>query len=217
MRRYIYKATLFLLAMSIVGSFCRAGNLESVDLPKPRVTGGKPLMEVLNNRKSSRQFSRREIPIQMLSDMLWAAWGVNRPESGKRTAPSAVNWQEIDLYVASGKGLYLYDAFEHRLIHLLTEDIRGLTGRQDFVESAPINFIFVADYSRMGNASDRDKDFYAAADVGFISQNVYLFCASEGLATVVRGALNRDKLAEKMDLAADKRIILAQTVGYPIE
>ncbi|UCG31491.1 MAG: SagB/ThcOx family dehydrogenase [candidate division WOR-3 bacterium] len=186
-----------------------------MDLPEPRTTGGRPLMEVLRDRRSAREFSRKEIPLQMLSDMLWAAWGVNRPESGKRTAPSAVNWQEIDIYVASAKGLHVYNASEHSLRQVLSDDIRGFTGTQEFVKDAPINFIFVADYARMGNRSQRDKDFYSAADAGFISQNVYLFCASEGLATVVRGALNRGEMSKKMKLASEQKVILAQTVGYP--
>lgn len=196
-------------------SFCRADDATVMDLPEPRTTGGRPLMEVLRDRRSAREFSRKEIPLQMLSDMLWAAWGVNRPESGKRTAPSAVNWQEIDIYVASAKGLHVYNASEHSLRQVLSDDIRGFTGTQEFVKDAPINFIFVADYARMGNRSQRDKDFYSAADAGFISQNVYLFCASEGLATVVRGALNRGEMSKKMKLASEQKVILAQTVGYP--
>lgn len=172
-------------------------------------------MEVLADRRSSRQFSSKEIPLQVLSDMLWAAWGVNRPESGKRTAPSAVNWQEIDIYVSTAQGLYRFDAFEHSLMQVSAEDIRGSTGTQEFVKHAPVNLILVADYSRMGRVSQGDKDFYSAADAGFISQNVYLYCASEGLATVVRGALDRTELARKMKLAPDQKVILAQTVGYP--
>ena len=208
--------TICFIILSIC-SFCRAERSENLDLPKPRTTGGRPLMEVLGDRRSSRQFSRKEIALQTLSDMLWAAWGVNRPESGKRTAPSAVNWQEIDVYVASAQGLYVYDAFMHSLIQVLSEDIRGSTGTQEFIKDAPVNLIFVADYSRMGRASERDKDFYSAADAGFISQNVYLFCASEGLVTVVRGALNRAELARIMKLKPEQKIILAQTVGYPID
>ncbi len=198
-------------------SFCRADGVKALDLPKPRTTGGRPLMEVLRDRRSAREFSKKEIPLQVLSDMLWAAWGVNRPESGKRTAPSAVNWQEIDVYVASAKGLYIYDASAHSLTQLLSEDIRGVTGTQAFVKEAPVNLIFVADYSRMGKGPQKDKDFYSATDAAFISQNVYLFCASEGLATVVRGALNRDRLAKKMKLSSEQKVILAQSVGYPLE
>jgi len=205
-----------LLVIVCVFNFGRADDANVLELPKPRTTGGRPLMEVLRDRKSTRDFSMKEIPLQLLSDMLWAAWGVNRPESGKRTAPSAVNWQEIDVYVATAKGLHVYDASEHRLIEIFSDDIRSLTGMQDFVKDAPVNLIYVADYSRMGRRSKSDKDFYSAADAAFISQNVYLFCSSEGLGTVVRGALDRDKLAKKMKLSSEQKIILAQSVGYPI-
>jgi len=214
MKKCVSQITVICLVFTNLWCFCRADDSMSIKLPEPNKTGGQPLMETLAKRKSSRQFSREEIPPHVLSDMLWAACGVNRPESGKRTAPSAVNWQEIDVYVALAQGLYLYDAHEHILMHVLSEDVRGLTGNQEFVKHAPVNLIFVADYSRMGRRSQQDKDFYSAADAGFISQNVYLFCASEGLATVVRGALDRSKLADKMKLAPEQKIILAQTVGY---
>jgi SagB-type dehydrogenase family enzyme len=189
--------------------------LEPVPLPEPETDGGRPLMQTLNDRQTSRSYSPGALPEQVLSNLLWAAFGINRPESGKRTAPSAVNWQEIDIYVALEPGLYLYDAEGNILQPVLAEDIRSATGQQAFVKEAPVNLVFVADYSRMGKASKKDKDFYSAADTGFISQNVYLFCASEGLATVVRGLIDREALAEKMGLRSDQRIILAQTVGYP--
>lgn len=188
---------------------------ETLQLPKPQTDGGRPLMQVLRDRKSSRAFSARELPAQELSNLLWAAFGVNRPESGKRTAPSAVNWQQIDIYVATADGLHLFDAHAHALKPVLAEDIRALTGTQPFVRQAPVNLVYVADRSRMGRASDADKDFYSATDTGFISQNVYLYCASEGLATVVRGLVDRPALAKKMGLRPDQRIILAQSVGYP--
>ena len=121
------------------------------------------------------------------------------------------------MYVALEKGLYLYDAVNNRLVHVLSEDVRGLTGTQDFVKQAPLNLVFVADHSRMRSRSQEQKDFYSATDVGFVSQNVYLYCASEGLATVVRGSIDRGKLAEKMQLTTARKIILAQTVGYPAE
>jgi SagB-type dehydrogenase family enzyme len=174
-------------------------------------------MEALSKRQTSREFSGKELPLQTLSDMLWAAFGVNRPESGKRTAPSAMNLQEIDIYVALEDGLYLFNATEHTLEPVLAEDLRANTGHQPFVGGAPVNLVFVADYSRMTRGSEADKDFYSATDTGFISQNVYLYCASAGLATVVRGWVDREKLAEAMGLRDDQKIILAQTVGYPAE
>ncbi|MCJ7777303.1 MAG: SagB/ThcOx family dehydrogenase [Sedimentisphaerales bacterium] len=183
-------------------------------LPKPQTDGGKPLMQALKDRKSSREFSAEKLPPQVLSNMLWAACGINRPD-GKRTAPTARNWQEIDVYVATAEGLYLYDANSHSLKPILKEDIRAATSRQPFVKDAPVNLIFVADFSKMGNAPADQKDFYAATDTGFISQNVYLYCASEGLATVVRGAIDKPAMAQVMKLRPDQKVILAQTVGYP--
>jgi len=172
-------------------------------------------MQVLKDRSSSRSFSAEKLPLQVLSNLLWAAFGINRPDSGKRTAPSAVNWQEIDVYVATADGLYIYDAKAQQLQPVLPEDIRAMTGRQPFVQEAPVNLIYVADFSRMTGTSQEDKDFYSAADVGFISENVYLFCSSEGLSTVVRGSIERTALAKAMKLRPEQKIILAQTIGYP--
>jgi SagB-type dehydrogenase family enzyme len=195
----------------------RSTAIEPVSLPEPEKDGGRPLMQALNDRRTMRSYSPEPLPEQVLSNLLWAAFGVNRSESGKRTAPSAVNWQEIDIYVSLADGLFLYNAVDHALDPILMEDIREATGLQGFVKDAPVNLVFVADYSRMGGASEEDKDFYSAADTGFISQNVYLFCASEGLATVVRGYLDRSALHEKMGLRPDQKVVLAQTVGYPVE
>ncbi len=193
----------------------QVAELKPIVLPKPRTDGGKPLMQALKERKTTRAFSSEPLPMQVLGDMLWAACGVNRPETGHRTAPTARNWQQIDVYVALEQGLYLYDAKTHTLQPVLAKDIRAETGPQPFVKDAPVNLIFVADYAKMGNASEKDKEFYAATDTGYISQNVYLYCASEGLATVVRGMVNRTALAEVMKLRPDQKVILAQTVGYP--
>ena len=186
-----------------------------IHLAAPQTSGGKPLMAALKDRRTSRSFSAKKLSPQQLSNLLWAAFGVNRPDSGKRTAPSAVNWQEIDIYVALSEGLYLYEGKAHALKPILGEDLRALAGRQPFTGVAPVDLIYVADRSRMGRAEDDDKDFYSAVDTGLISQNVYLFCASEGLATVVLGMVDRAALADKMGLRADQRIILTQPVGYP--
>ncbi len=184
-------------------------------LPEPNMTGGMPLMEALSLRQTGREFSDRQLPAQVLSDLLWAAFGVNRPGSGKRTAPSAMNFQEIDIYVALAEGFYRFRPEEHDLEMISGDDIRAMTGSQDFVAGAPVNLVFVADYAMMTRGSAADKDFYSATDTGFISQNVYLYCASEGLATVVRGWVDREALAKAMGLGEDQKIILAQTVGYP--
>lgn len=189
--------------------------LSLIKLPPPNLNGGKTLMQSLQLRKSSRDFSAKKLPMEVLSNMLWAANGINRTASGKRTAPSAVNWQEIDIYVAMADGLYLYNAKEHIMKQVIKKDIRDLTGKQAFVKVAPVNLIYVADYSRMGRADAEERNFYSAADTGFIAQNVYLYCASEGLATVVRGSIDKGVLAKTMRLSDSQKIIMSQTVGYP--
>ena len=192
-----------------------AEELKPIQLPKPQMDGGRPLMQVLKDRSSSREFSSQKLPLQVLSNLLWAASGVNRPESGRRTAPTAANWQEINIYLAMAEGLHLYDAKSHLLKLILAEDIRPLTGLQAFVKDAPLNLIYVADLLRISRGTSEEKDFFAAADAGFVAQNVYLFCASEGLATVVRANIDRPTLGKKMKLGPNQRITLSQTVGYP--
>lgn len=127
----------------------------------------------------------------------------------------AQNWQEIDVYVVMANGTYVYAAKAHVLAPVGPEDLRALTGRQSFAKDAPVTLVFVADYSRTGKASPEDKDLYTAADTGYISQNVYLFCASEGLATGVRGSIDRPALAKALKLRPEQKIMLAQSVGYP--
>lgn len=175
------------------------------------------LMEVLRQRKSSREFSTRQLSIYKLSRLLWCAFGINREEGSLRTAPSAKDAQEIDIYVALASGLYRFDPQQLLLQPVLADDIRADTGSQDFVGGAPVNLIYVANLDRMSAASRVEQKFYAALDTGFISQNVYLFCAAEGLATVARGWVDRPVLAKRMGLGPAQRIVLAQTVGYPRE
>jgi len=170
-------------------------------------------MQALRERKTSREFSSKQLPPQLLSDLLWAAFGVNRPEIAHRTAPSAMNAQEVDIYAATADGLYLYNAPHHQLQPVLTADIRAQTSGQEFATNAPLTLIFVADYSRMTKAKPEQKEFYSGIDTGYISQNVYLFCAAEGLATVARGWVDRPALAQRMRLGPHQRIVLAQTVG----
>jgi nitroreductase len=209
----------FVFVALAVLSFCIfpafSEDLSAIRLLKPQVDRGRSLMQALKDRSSSRSFSSEKLPLQVLSNLLWSAFGINRPESGKRTAPSAMNRQEIDIYVATADGLYLYNAKDNMLIPVLAEDIRAITGRQGYVKEAPVDLIYVADFSKMGDETKEEKEFYSAADTGFIGQNVYLFCASGDLATVVRGSIDRKALAKAMKLRPDQRIILAQSVGYP--
>jgi nitroreductase len=211
-----FRAVRLGLAVSLAFSvFALAQELKPIQLPPPQMDGGKPLMQALKERKSTRSFSPDKLPAQTLGNLLWAAFGVNRPDTGQRTAPSAMNRQEIDIYVATADGLFLYDAKGNALQPVLTNDVRAATGVQPFVKDAPVELVYVADYARMGGGSDSDKNLYAAADTGFIGQNVYLFCASEGLVTVVRGSVDRAALAQTMKLRPEQKIILAQTVGFP--
>ena len=207
-----------LLAAAILsgthGLAAAAPEIQAIALPAPRTEGGMALMQALKARKTTRDISAEKLPLAVLSDLLWAGFGVNRPEIDHRTAPSAMNSQEIDIYVALAEGLYVYEAKPHRLRPVLADDLRLKTSSQPFVTNAPVALIFVADYSRMPKAKPEDRDSYAAIDTGFISQNIYLFCASADLATVVHD-LDRRRLAEAMNLRPDQRIVIAQAVGYP--
>ena len=189
-----------------------AATLDSITLPKPDTHGGKPLMQALSDRKSGREFAPDPLSPQVLSNMLWAGFGVNRPD-GHRTAPSAMNRQTIDIYVVMADGAYLYDAAGNRLAPVVSGDLRSLAGTQDFVKQAPVNLVYVSDYAKMSGSSADSKLLYSGAETGFISQNVYLYCASEGLATVVRASVDRDALAKALKLRPDQKITLAQTVG----
>ena len=191
-----------------------AQDLKPIKLPSPQTDGGRPLMQVLKDRKSTREFGPGTPSPQALSNLLWAAFGVNRPD-GHRTAPSAMNWQEVSIYVATPEGVYIYDAKTNTLNPVVAGDFRAATGTQSFVKDAAVNLVYVSDLSKTGNAASPDAVMYTAADVGFIAQNVYLYCASEGLATVVRGSVDKAALAKTLNLQPNQKIILAQSVGYP--
>lgn len=209
----ILRAGLF--ALAVMGIPAWAEEPKPVQLPPPQTDGGMPLMQALQKRASMREFNPEPLPPRILSNLLWAAYGINRPENGKRTAPSAMNKQEIDLYVSMATGLYQYDARANQLRTVSGEDIRSLCGKQPFVQNAPLNLILVADYDRMGGGSPEEKAAYSNADAAFIGQNVYLFCASEGLATVFRASIDKPALAKAMKLRENQKILYSQTVGYP--
>jgi nitroreductase len=215
MKRVLRLSSRMTLAILILGvMLAPAQDLKPIQLPKPQTDGGRPLMQVLKDRKTTREFSSEKLPLQVLSNLLWAAFGINRP-SGQRTAPSAVNWQEIDLYVALSDGLFLYDAKADALQPILAEDIRAATGTQPYPKDAPVNLVYVADLDKPGRVPETEKDFWSAADVGFIAQNTYLFCASEGLVSGVRALIDRPALAKIMKLRPKQKILLAQSAGYP--
>jgi nitroreductase len=202
--------------LSIFTALFFAGSLfaQSVDLPAPQKTGGMPLMEALAKRSTARAFDSKELAPQQLSSLLWAAFGINRPD-GKRTAPSARNFQETDIYVLLKSGAYVYNAQSNKLDLVVAEDIRALGGTQAFVKDAPVTLVFVADLKKMGDGDNEGKRNTANVDVGYISQNVYLFCASEGLVTGARGSVDRAALGPKLKLSPDQTIILAQSAGHP--
>jgi nitroreductase len=203
-------ATALVFFLSVIGT----GAADTIKLPKPQMTGGKPLMQCLSERHSTRDLSDRKLSPQALSNLLWAAWGINRPD-GKRTVPTANNKQGMDVYAALPEGVFLYDARANTLKPVVDKDLRALTGRQDFVGKAPLNLIYVADYSKMTNASGADKLRYSAAHTGFMAENVYLYCASDGLGTVIRAWFDGPALEKAMKLRSDQKVILCQTVGYP--
>ena len=185
-----------------------------IKLPDPQLDRGKPLMQAFKERQSIRTYADREIPLQEMANLLWAANGINRKDLGKRTVPTARNRQEIDVYVSNKEGLFRYDAQEHALVTIHNRDIRSFTGTQAYVATAPLNLIIVADLDKIG--SDRQSNLQTAnIDAGFVAQNVYLYCASENMAAVVRGSVNRDLLAVEMGLTPNQYIVVAQTVGYP--
>lgn len=192
-----------------------AQDLAPLSLPAPVTTGGKPLMEALKARQSIREYSSDKLSPQTLSNLLWAAWGINRPD-GHRTAPSASNRQEVDIYVTLPEGAFLWDAAANTLNPVASGDLRAATGTQLFPATAALNLVFVADLTKAGRAAtDPQQMVNVGADVGFISQNVYLFCASEGLATVVRASISKPDLAKALKLRETQVIVLAQSVGYP--
>jgi len=207
---------LTLVFMFTVSSVIVAQELKTIQLPPQQKNIGMPLMQALKERKSGREFSSQKLSSQTLSNLLWAAWGINRSD-GHRTAPSAINLQDIDVYVAASDGLFLYDAKNHQLQKILSEDIRADTGNQDYVKNAALNLIYVSDLARLKVPDPMAVEFFTGAHTAFIAQNVYLFCASEGLSTVVRGNINKEALAIKMKLREDQKITLAQSVGYPVE
>lgn len=187
----------------------------SIVLPAPTWDRASPVLQLLRDRHSSREFSPRSLPLEVLSTLLWAAFGINRPETAGRTAPSAHNWQEIEVFAVLAEAAYRYDPAAHALHLVKAGDLRALTGVQDFVGGAPLDLVYVADFSKMTDANDEQRTFFASADAAAIAQNVYLLCASTELATVVRGLIDRRKLARALGLTVDQRIVLAQTVGYP--
>jgi len=185
-----------------------------IALPAPETAGGIPLMEAFAKRHSAREFDVRQPPLPLLSNLLWAANGINRAD-GHHTAPSAMNAQEIDIYVALPAGAYLYAPAANALQLVAGSDVRRVTGYQDFVDEAPLDLVYVADHRRMTLIPVASRDSFASAAAGAIAENVYLFAAGNGLSTVIRAWINREAIADALGLSHDHQVLLSQTVGFP--
>lgn len=213
-------STLTKLALGAMGQLrpkpARGNATPKIALPAPDKAGGMPLMEAVARRRSMREFSRKELPLPLLANLLWAANGINR-EDGGRTAPSAMNAQEIDIYVALASGAYLYDAKANELQLVAGNDVRRVTGYQDFVDEAPLDLVYVADHGRMKLVPVSSRESFASAAAGAIAQNVYLFAAGNGLATVIRAWIDREAIANALGLPHDHQVLLSQTVGFHAE
>lgn len=211
--------TLTKLALGMIGQLkalpVGADAAKATYLPAANTTGGLPLMQALAQRQSLREFDPAPLPPQTLSDLLWAAAGINRPELGGHTAPSAMNAQELEVYAALPTGLYRYAAPTQTLHLVNATDVRRVTGYQDFVDTAPLDLVFVANHARMTLVPAAKRNSYASVAAGAMAQNVYLYCASAGLATVTRAWFDRTALAQAMGLNNDQQILLTQTVGRP--
>ena len=228
-RRQFMKASAATGAVLMTGSLSSAfaQELKPIQLLPPQLDGGRPLMQVLKDRKSSRAFTKEKIPLQVLSNLLWASFGINRPERGMRTAPSGGNRQDIDIYVAIAEGVYVYDAKANLLNPVVGEDVRSLSGRQyppaavpvnlvPPLDEAPVNLIYVWDGLKKSKLLSEEENLRQACNhMGYISQNAYLFCASEGLATIVRLWFDKPALEKKMKLRPEQYAYLVQSVGYP--
>jgi nitroreductase len=193
----------------------RGASPSTLALPAVDPRGGMPLLEALAARRSARDFAPTPLPLPLLAGVLWAGYGVNRRDGG-RTAPTALNAQEIDVFAALPTGAYRYDAASSALTLVTATDVRRVTGYQDFVDEAPLDLVYVADHTRLRMVPARQRESYSSAAAGAICQNVYLYAAANGLATVVRAWIDRDAIAEALALTHDQQVLFSQTVGYPL-
>jgi SagB-type dehydrogenase family enzyme len=211
--------TLTKLALGLMGQLkpqpAAADAAQTVPLPAVQARGGRALFDALSLRQSQREFAATALSPQQLGEVLWAAAGINRPDLGGRTAPSALNAQEVEVYAAMATGLYRYDPAAHALERVVAADVRRVTGYQDFVDTAPLDLVYVADHARMKLVPAAQREAFAFAAAGAMAQNVYLCCASQGLAAVIRAWFDHRALGEAMGLGADHQLLLAQTVGLP--
>jgi SagB-type dehydrogenase family enzyme len=209
------KKSVALLCLAIIGYSMYAQDAKTIILNPPDLTRGMPVMQALSLRASATEFDTTSLNLQDMSDLLWAANGINRPESGKRTAPSARNWQDIDVYVVMKSGAYLYNHNKHCLDFITGGDHRALVaGRQENFAVAPLFCVMISDFSRFSSGDDSSKMVIAAYDAGIVSQNISIFCASVGLDTRVRVTMDQEKLREILKLKDSQHLMLNNPVGY---
>lgn len=189
---------------------------KQIKLNAPNKSRGTTVMKALSERHSVRDFSSKELSLQDLSDLLWAANGINR-DDGKRTAPSAMNKQDVDIYIIMKSGAYLYDAKNQALKPVVSKDLRGdVAGGQDFVKAAPVSLVLVSDISRFGSMASKEMNtIMGAVDVGTVCQNINLFCAATGLITVPRASMEKEALKQSLKLTDNQILIMNNPVGYP--
>jgi nitroreductase len=212
-RRDLVIAAAGLAAVGIAAPASAAA--ETIKLPPPRLDGGLTLMQALVRRRSIRAYSDKALDQQTMSDLLWAAFGINRRDTGDRTAPSWRHSIETDIYACTRDGVYLYEPKAHELKRVLEGDIRARTSAMIFAGSAPVVLLFVADLGRMAQAPREDQKVFAHVDGAIVGENVYLYCASAGLATVILGTVDRAGLPQRLGLRDDQLVTFAQPVGYP--
>lgn len=186
-----------------------------VKLLKPNLNRSGAVMKALSERQSTREYASKALSLADLSDLLWAANGINRSDSGKRTAPSAMNKQDVDVYVVLPEGTYLYDAKNHQLNLVAEGDHRGaVAGGQAFVKTAPVSLVLISDISRFGDAKSARNQLMGAMDAGIVSQNISLFCSSANLATVPRASMDFDQLKKVLKLKETQMPMMNHPVGY---
>ena len=209
------KIFIALTTLCITITSMNAQNLKEIKLNEPNKSRGTIVMKALSDRHSDREFDTKDISLQDLSDLLWAANWVNRSD-GKRTAPSAMNRQEIDIYVIRKDGAYLYNASNHTLQPVSKGDHRkAVAGQQDFVITAPVSIVLVANLEKLGDASKENTRLMAAVDAGIVCQNINIFCSAVNLSTVPRASMDKDALKKALDLSDTQFLMMNNPVGYP--
>jgi SagB-type dehydrogenase family enzyme len=215
MKHLIFKLTVLFLVVTGLIPVASCQDTGNITLPTPDQSGGKPLMQCLMERQSNREFSSKELTLQELSNLLWAAYGINRLDEGKHTTPTSMNTQNMEVYVVMPAGIYKYEEKENNLKLIASGNFMKLTGKQDFVENAALNVVIVSDFEKLGNKmSDIDKNLNSGIHAGAIMQNIYLYCASTGLNTVTRRYFEPVELGKVMKLGEKQIIMLCQTVGH---